>query len=86
MEKNQFHKSGANITLYNVSTKGFPLLSHIFIWTYPVCFDVTKFPSTNSINLSISTNDSGIKYEISGVMLQVAPESKIQLVSCELSP
>ena len=27
----------------------------------------------------------GIKSEISGVMLQVAPEYKIQLVSCELS-
>ena len=65
--------------------KVLPLLSQIYILTYTVCFDVTKFPSATSIYLSVSTNEPGIKSEISGVMWQVAPESKIQLVSCELS-
>ena len=68
--------------------KFFTLLSHIFIWNSPVCFAVTliqtQSPSSNSIYLSIYTNETGIKSEISGVMLQVAPESKIQLVSCEI--
>ena len=39
-----------------------------------------------SMYLSISTSEPGTKSEISGVMWQVAPESKIQLVSCNLSP
>ena len=65
---------------------GFPLLLRIFIWTYPVYFSVIKFPSATLMYLSVSTIDTGIKYEISGVMWQVAPESKIQLVSCELYP
>ena len=86
MESNHSHKSIANSTLYNVSIRVFPLSSHIFIWTCPVCFSVTKLPSATSIFLSVYTNDSGIKYWISGVMWQVAPESKIQLVSCEMSP
>ena len=38
------------------------------------------------IYLSVSTNKPGIKSEISGIMWQVAPESKIQLVSCDMSP
>ena len=83
MENNQLHKSGANRTLYNVAMKGFTLSSHITILTSPVCFTVTKFLSATSIYLSVSTNWPGIKYEISGIMWQVAPDSKIKLVSCE---
>ena len=45
-----------------------------------------KFSSKNSIYLYVSTNEPGIKSEISGVMWKVSPEYKIQLVSCELSP
>ena len=85
MANNLFHKSVANSTLYNVEMKGLPLLSHTFIWTSPVCFDVKKLPSATSIYLIIPNNETGIKYEIYGVMRQVAPESKIQLVSCHLS-
>ena len=70
------HKSGANSMLYNVAMKGLPLMSRIFIWTYPVCFVVTKFLSSTSIYLSVSANESSKKPEISGVMWQVAPESK----------
>ena len=65
--------------------KGFPLSSRIFIWTSPVYFAVTKCPSETSIYLSVFTSKPGTKYEISGVTLQVAPESKIQLVSFKLS-
>ena len=64
---NQLHKSGANITLYNVAMKGFPLSSHIFIWTYPIFFAVIKFPSKTVLYLSVATNEPGIKYEIYGV-------------------
>ena len=85
MENNRLHKSGANSTLYNISMKGLPLLSQIFIWSSPVFFYVIKSPSVTSIYLSVSTNKPGIKYKISGVMWQVASESKIQLVSCDLS-
>ena len=35
--------------------------------------------------LPVSTSDTGTKYEIYGVMWQVAPSSKIQFVSSELS-
>ena len=35
---------------------------------------------------SVSSNDTGMKSETYGVMWHVAPESKIQLVNCELSP
>ena len=66
--------------------KGFPLSSCIFISTSRVCFAVTKTPYENSTYLSVSTNKPGVKSEISGVMWQVAPESKIKLVSCKLSP
>ena len=38
------------------------------------------------MNLFVSTSDTGTKYEISGVIWQVAPESKTQLVSCKLFP
>ena len=66
--------------------KGLPLLSRIFIWTSPVCFAVTKYPSVTSICLSVSTNEPVIKTWISAVMWQVVPESKAQLVSCKMSP
>ena len=36
--------------------------------------------------VSESSNEPGIKSEIYGVMWYVAPETKIQLVHCELSP
>ena len=85
MENKQSHKSGANSTLYNVAMKGFTLLPCISIWDCPVSFAVTKFPYESLIYLSVSVNDPGIRSEISGVVLQVAPESKTQLVSCELS-
>ena len=77
MENIKLHKSGDNSTLYNTAMKGFPLSPHIFIWTSPICFSVTKFPSETSTYLSVYTNEPGIKYEIYGVMWQVAPESKI---------
>ena len=38
------------------------------------------------MNLSVSSNDPGMKSVTSGVIWQVAPESKIQLVNYELSP
>ena len=75
-----------DIILYNAATKSFLLSLHIFIWTYPLCFDVTKFPYETSIYLSLAISEPDTKSEISGVMWQVVPESKIQLVSCELSP
>ena len=86
MEKNRLHKSGANSTLFNVEINGFPLSSHIFIWTSHIVFAVMKRKSKNSMYLSVSANDPGIKSEISGVIWKVSPESKIQLISCELSP
>ena len=85
MENNKSRKSGANSTLYNVEMKGFPLLLRIFIWNYPSCFTVTKCPSATSIYLSVSANEPGIKSEIYGFMWQVAPDSKIQCVSFEMS-
>ena len=36
--------------------------------------------------LSVTSNDPVMKSETYGVMWHVAPESKIQLVNCELSP
>ena len=85
IENNLLHKSGAKSTLRNVSIKVFLFLSHIFIHTCP-SFAVTSCPSATSKWLSVSSNEPGIKSEISGVMYHVAPESKIQLRNCELSP
>ena len=79
------HRSGAKRMLCNVAIKRFPLSSHIFIWTWPICFAVTWCPSATSIFLSVSSNGPGIKYETCGVMWHVDPESKIQWVNCELS-
>ena len=66
--------------------KGLPLSLCTFIWTYPVCFTVMKRPYSTSMYLSIYNSDPGTKYENSGVMWQVAPDSKIKLVSCNISP
>ena len=85
MENNQLHKSGANITWYNVAMKGFPLFPRTFNWTYNACFSLTNWPYETSIYLSVSTNEPSIKYEISSVMWEVSPKYKIQLVSCDLS-
>ena len=86
IESNQSHKSGTNITLYNVAMKDFPFPSCISIWTCTFFFDVMKCTPTTSIYLSVYTNEPVIKYEIYGVMWQVSPESKIQLVGYKLSP
>ena len=86
IKNNLSHNSGAKSTLCNVAMKGSPLLSHIFIRTWPFCFAVTWCPYSTSVYLSVSYNESGMKSETSGVMWHVAPESKIQLVNCELSP
>ena len=40
----------------------------------------------NSMCLSVFSNETGIKYENSGVMSHIALESKTQLFDCELSP
>ena len=50
------------------------------------CFAVTWCPSTTSTNLSVSSNDPGMKSVTSGVIWHVNPESKIQLVNYKLSP
>ena len=41
--------------------------------------------SVTSICLSVSSSKPGIKYEFYAIMWHIAPESKIQLVNCELS-
>ena len=84
IENNLSYKSSAKSTLCNVVMRGSPLSSQIFIPSYPFCFAVTWCPSATSICLSVSSNEPGIKSETSGVMCHVAPESKIQLVYCEL--
>ena len=66
--------------------KVFPLSSCMFIWTYHVCFVVTKCPSATSMYLYVSTSDPSTQSDISGVMWQLYYEYKIQLVSCEMSP
>ena len=77
MENNQLHKYDDNKTLYNVAMESFPLSSRILIWTSPVFFAVEKCPYATFLYLSVSTSNPGMKTEISGVMWQVAPESKI---------
>ena len=86
IKNNPSHKSGAKSTLCNVVMKGSPRSSHIFIRTWPFCFAVTWCLSATSICLSVYYNEPGIKSKTSGVMWHVDPESKIQLVNCELSP
>ena len=72
--------------LYNVAMKVFLLLSKTFIRTCPFCFAVTWCTSATPMYISVSYNDPGMKYETDGVMWHVAPEYKIQLVYCQLSP
>ena len=86
MKNNQSHKFDANRTLYNIAMKGFTLWSRTFIWTSTVCFTVTKWTYATLVYLCVSTKNLGIKSEISGVIWQVSPESKIQLVSYKMSP
>ena len=86
VENNLSHKSGARSKLYKVTTNLFPLSLHICIRTDHFCFAVTWCSSATSIYLSLSLNDPGMKSITSGVIWHVAPESKIQLVNCELSP
>ena len=45
-----------------------------------------EFPSATSMYLSVYTSEPITISEISGDILQVSPESKIQFISCELSP
>ena len=61
MENNQLRNSDANSTLYSAAMKGLPLSSHIFIWTSPVCFTLTKFPYATSIYLFVSASETSIK-------------------------
>ena len=84
MENNLSQKLGVNNTLYRVAMKGLSLSSCMFIWTSNVCFYVNKFPSAASIYFHIQS-DPGTKPEISDFMLQVPPQYKLKLVSCELS-
>ena len=84
IENNLPHKSGAKRTLYNVAMKGFPLLSHIFIHTW-LFFSLMWYPFKTSMYLSVSSDDTGMKYETYGVMWHVAPEFKIQFINYELS-
>ena len=86
MEINKSHKFGTNRMLYNAVMKVFPLSLWIFIWTPSICFAAMECPSATLIYLSVSRNETGIKSEIYGVMWQVTPESKIQVVSYKLSP
>ena len=86
MENNLLHRSFAKNTLRNVAIKVSQLLLNIFIHTCTFCFAVTWCPSSISICLSVSSNKFGIKSETCGVIWHISPESKIQLVYCELSP
>ena len=80
-----FHQTQHHMKIL-VAMKGFPLSSHIFIPNCPFCFAVTWFLSATAMYLSVSCYEPVMKYETFGVMWHVAPESKIQLVNCELSP
>ena len=86
IKNNPSHKSGAKSTLCNVAMKWSLLLLHIFIRTCSFCFAVTWCLPATPICLSILSKEPGIKSETSGVVWNVAPEFKIQLVNYELSP
>ena len=75
-----------NVPRHLKTTNLFPLSSHICIRTEPFCFAVTWCPSATSMNLSVSSNDPGIKSVTSGVIWHFAPESKIQLFNFKLLP
>ena len=85
IENNWSHKYSSNTALYNISMKSFLLLLRIYIWISPTCFSATKCSYATSIYFSASNNEPCVKFVISGVMWQGVPESKIQLVICELS-
>ena len=70
------HRYGAKNTLYNVTIKLSQLFSHLFIYTYHVCFSLTWCSSTTSICLFVSPKKTGMKSETYGVMWHVAPESR----------
>ena len=61
MENYLLHRSGDKITLWNVTIKVSPLLSHIFIHTCTFCFAMTWCTSATSICLFVSSNKPGIK-------------------------
>ena len=86
MENKKYHKSGSSSTLYNVSMKGLPLSPQICIGTSPVCFSVTKLSFETSMYLFIYTSEPVTESQIYGVMWQVSPDSKIQLVSWKMYP
>ena len=66
MENNLSQKSGDDSKTYNVEIKGLPLSSQFFIWNSPV-FSCEESPFSTSMYLSVSTSDTGTKYEISGI-------------------
>ena len=86
IENNQSHTSGAKSMLCNVMVKGYLLSSHSFICACLFCFAVTWCTLATSMCSSVSYNKPGIKPETYDVMWHVYPESKIQLVNCEMSP
>ena len=60
------------------------IVTHFYSYlTLLFCYEVISV--RNFIFLSVSSNENGIKSETSGIMWKVAPESRIQLVNCELS-
>ena len=82
IENNLSNKSCTKSRLCNVAIKKYPLLSHIFICTCPFCFALTWCLYATSIGLFVSSNKPGKEFETSGVMWNVVPEYKIQLVHC----
>ena len=85
MENIQSHKSVANSTLYNVAMKGFHYC-HTFLFELLLSVSLGRNSHLQLQHISVSTNEPGIKSEIYGVVCQVASKSKIQLISCNLSP
>ena len=79
------HRSSSKSTLWEVVMKGFLLLSHIIIWTYPLCFPMTQCPSATSMYLSIPSNEPR-KIETWGVIWHVDPKYKIIFVNWKLLP
>ena len=62
------------------------MITHFYL-NFPCLFCCNEILIYNfNIYLSVSNIETGTKSEISGVMWQVAPEYKIQLVSCKVSP
>ena len=61
------------------------IVTHFYL-NLSFCFAVKKSRSATLIYISVSANEPSQKPQISGVMLKVVPESKIQFISCKLSP